>query len=317
MKHTATTRREGRSLRICLLTFFSMTCMVLAPAGAQAATDKAKPSAEPKGHAKAGAPGQTKKTKPSKPSKPSGGSKATGGSENGAAGNGKAHPKAKPAPSPRKRGSRSAGGGTQPATSGPVPNSGCDAHKDPRDPGSCQEKGGGNSGDIDPYRGPDSPGNDPARGNDCDEGGGNNRGTYPRKTNPNQPGDSPVDNDRGRGNNRCGVTPASSEPPGTDGVSGNTPAAALPAGALPPLVLAEALRGKTFPALATAEVLGLSESGAKPDAASNPDGPAGVTSVLGKGTLPFTGLGLGALALLGIALASGGLGLRRSSYGRA
>jgi hypothetical protein len=82
-------------------------------------------------------------------------------------------------------------------------NSDCTAHKDPADPGSCQEKGRGNSFDRDPYRGPN-------RGNDCDEGGGNNvRGEV---TNPNN-ADSPDDSDRGQGNNRCAPRTTTQNPP--------------------------------------------------------------------------------------------------------
>jgi hypothetical protein len=216
---------------------------------------------------------------------------------------------------------RSTGGRTVTASGtagGPTAGSGCTAHRDPRDPGSCQEKGGGNAGDIDPYRGPDAPGNDPARGNDCDEGGGNNRGSYPRRTNPNNPGDSDVDGDRGRGNNRCGT---SGGEPGGNGPGGSGPGGGGPG------------RGPVDPgAQAAAAVLGLTligsaeyaEGGSDPgilgleSASTDParsgeerSAPAQVLRALGQGRLPFTGLGLGWIALGGVLLGGLGLGLRR------
>ena len=91
-------------------------------------------------------------------------------------------------------------------------NTDCQAQKDPRDPGSCQEKGRGNTYDRDPFRGPN-------RGNDCDEGGGNNISGQ-QVTNPHN-ADSPDDTDRGQGNNRCATRSSVPEtppgnPPGTE-----------------------------------------------------------------------------------------------------
>ena len=189
-----------------------------------------------------------------------------------------------------------------PSSGGPVPNSGCTAHKDPRDPGSCQEKGGGNSGDIDPYRGPDSPGNDPSRGNDCDEGGGNNRTAYPRKTNPRQPGDSPVDSDRGKGNNRCAPAPAATAPSAGQKPTPVRAAIAKAGKAQDPVVLAGRER---------LEVLGTSEEPkTSPGVVETVRGEDLANRLLPGSRLPTTGADLLLGFLLGGLLAAVGAGMR-------
>jgi hypothetical protein len=199
-------------------------------------------------------------------------------------------------------------GGTGRTARKPTPNGGArtggGAAKDPRDPGSAQERGRGNSGDIDPFRGPDAAGNDPPRGNDCDEGGGNNRGSFPRRENAAK-GDSPVDNDRGRGNNRCGASAAAKPPPERIPPSQANPpqqpgptAGQLPAGGVLP---------------------GQVGAGAPGGPGSEPGGGGAERPVLKLGParvrLPFTGAELLWLALLGSLLSALGLGLRRALAG--
>jgi hypothetical protein len=255
-------------------------------------TSKA-PHGQARGHAKA-------QPQPSAP-----GAKKNPGQAPATQGDSKQQPAKAPVAPRKKAGTRTESTET---TGGAVPNSGCTAHEDPRDPGSCQEKGRGNSGDIDPYRGPDAEGNTPARGNDCDEGGGNNRTRYPRRTNPHNPGDSDVDNDRGRGNNRCGLTATEASTP-LDAPKATPDPTKDPQGILPVALLSGAV-----PALETGTVLGAREvapSGGPQGQAEEGGLPAKALAALKSGELPFTGLPLLWLALAGALLGGIGAILRR------
>jgi len=174
----------------------------------QAPPDNAAPQSQTQGRS-GDAPGQTGSQ--SQSSNTQGGSNSNGGSHGGPA------PQSTSAPTragPTEQSSSSQGTSRPSPQSGPdtgsqtpgTNNSDCEGAKDPRDPGSCQEKGRGNTYDRDPFRGPN-------RGNDCDEGGGNNI-SGEEVTNPHN-ADSPDDTDKGQGNNRCGTSPTDTEnPPG-------------------------------------------------------------------------------------------------------
>ena len=186
------------------------------------------------------------------------------------------------------------------------PTTGGGSAKDPRDPGSAQERGRGNAGDIDPFRGPDASGNTPARGNDCDEGGGNNRTTFPRRENGSN-GDSDVDNDRGGGNNRCGAAPSTNPPgepnnppgkPDTPGESSQQP------GETPSIPL-----GTTLPEQTSGTTP--DESGTSPESGSGGSDNPVVNVGPARVRLPFTGAELLWIALIGCLLTALGLGLRR------
>lgn len=191
------------------------------------------------------------------------------------------------------------GGGAAAPAQGPAPagaqplSTGCEEPKDPADPGSCQEQGGGNSGDIDPNRGAD-PDSDttPDAGNDCDEGGGNNRGDFPRRTNPSNGGDSDVDDDRGRGNNRCGPQADRDEPPEVSPDEEESPPVS---GAIPP-----------SPQLEVASL-----QGSTPDESGGGADNGGRFASTVSDDLPLTGSEVLWTALAGALLGGLGLGLRR------
>jgi hypothetical protein len=199
-------------------------------------------------------------------------------------------------------------------------NSDCTAHKDPRDPGSCQEKGRGNSFDRDPFRGPN-------RGNDCDEGGGNN--VNGSRTNPHNSVDSPVDNDRGGGNNRCGTSAGSTvNPPGGNGNppggNGNPPGGN---GNPPSTSVGENLQPAVTPTTPGSQgVAGVSQT---VPAAGTPGGQAGTTPAVARtpasnapaasltpigtrasGHLPFTGFVVLTMVAIGLMLCAASLGIR-------
>jgi hypothetical protein len=175
-------------------------------------------------------------------------------------------------------------------------NTDCTTHKDPRDPGSCQEKGRGNSFDRDPYRGPN-------RGNDCDEGGGNN--VNGSRTNTHN-ADSPDDNDRGQGNNRCATsstqtTPGSEQHPtgGPTQIASSTPAGAQTVAGVRETV-------PSSPSAANQRTLPVSDT--SPGTAS---GSPAATTATGRRELPFTGFDVAWLALFGLTLCGLSLVVRR------
>jgi hypothetical protein len=177
-------------------------------------------------------------------------------------------------------------------------NSDCTAHKDPRDPGSCQEKGNGNSFDRDPYRGPN-------RGNDCDEGGGNNvRGEV---TNPNN-ADSPDDSDRGQGNNRCATRTVTNPPGEPETPGGNPPGGPTtqsepppPGGGTPPVQQVAGVN-ETLEEPARDEAPGQDDQGVSDEAPGVVPGELRTRRSASAGTLPFTGAHAVWLALLGLLL---------------
>jgi hypothetical protein len=326
MQDAATTRRlasvTGAGLAATI--FF----IALAPAGADAARPQHATAGQ--GSASGGAQrghrvGAAHGRRAPAPAPAAAGARApsTGGGRTGSRGTGGSDTRGNGRTSRFHRSGRAAGGGERTASRGSgatggtttiraaVPNGGCAAHRDARDPGSCQEKGGGNAGDIDPYRGPDASGNQPARGNDCDEGGGNNRGPYPRRTNPNNAGDSDVDGDRGRGNNRCGTAADRPGPGGPGGATGPGGGATGPGGGGP---LGLAVAGAST-SLAGGEAALTQAPGSDPGdpgrSGDQESAPAKAVRDLAEGKLPFTGLGLGWIALGGALLGGLGLGLRR------
>jgi hypothetical protein len=278
----------------------------------------------------------------------SGGKSGSKGSGGGSSGGGQAAQHAAPqtqaAPQTRKAPQSGGSGSKRPSPqSGPDTGSGtpgslntdCTGHKDPRDPGSCQEKGRGNSFDRDPFRGPN-------RGDDCDEGGGNNI-TGEAVTNPHN-ADSPDDSDRGQGNNRCAArsTTGPETPPGTPGTPGN-PGGPGPFGELPPIGPMTPAGGAQT-ATPGVQVAGESTTVTQPQSTTPaPGGVAGERTASGSptvpaaqtvpvsdttpsqatapaparssDTLPFTGLNVLWLALAGLALGLWGARLR-SALGR-